>query len=168
MVCSSTTTVDHPSNGNFAQGYAVLDDGSLFPLDPSALDDGGPQEGAGYVRSSVRDMLTWAGAVMEAEADDFDQTHVLKVEQEKTGRHNPLHQKQLLRCGHRPITLRGIGYESTYGLGWFRHMLPSFWLGSIGPNFALLPDPSVTNQAGPPRLTIAHTGEFQWIPNMLV
>jgi len=160
MTRSVTRAADQPTDGNFARGYSVLDDGSLLPLSPSALDDGSPQGGAGYVRSSVRDMLTWARAVMEAEVDNFDQDNALDVEQDGNGRRNPLRQMQLQRCGHRPITLQGSGYENSYGLGWFRHMLPSSWLGSIGPNFALLPDPPIINQAGPPRLTIAHWGEF--------
>ena len=53
-----------------------------------------------------------------------------------------------------------MGCENSYGLGWFRHMLPSSWLGSIGPNFALLPEPTVINSDGPSRLAIAHWGEF--------
>lgn len=159
MTRSSTKAANQPSDGNVAKGYSVLDDGSLLPRSPSALEDGSAQGGAGYVRSSVRDMLTWASAVIEAEADGFDPDHALKDRsKEKTGR-NPLRQMQFLRCGHHPITLQGIGYENTYGLGWFRHMLPSSWLGSVGPNFTLFPDPTVINRDGPPRLTIAHWGE---------
>ena len=97
---------------------------------------------------------------MESEADGFDQDQASSCKRDEMGGFNPLHQMQIMRCGHRPITLQGNGYENTYGLGWFRHMLPSSWLGSIGPNFAFLPDPPVINQAGPPRLAIAHWGEF--------
>lgn len=151
MTRSCTKKADYHSDGNYARGYSVLDDGTLFPLELSALDDGSPQGAAGYVRSSVSDMLIWARAVMEAEGDGFTKT---------LSKDNPLRQMQILRCAHRPITVEGNGYENSYGLGWFRHMLPSAWLGSIGPNFALLPDPPIMNQEGPPRLTIAHWGEF--------
>ena len=157
---SCTKAADHPSDGNSARGYSVLDDGSLLPLRPSALEDGNPQGGAGYVRSTVRDMLTWARAVMDAETDDFDRHSLRDSQQEKGGGYNPLRQMQLLRSGHRPITIQDKEYENSYGLGWFRHMLPSSWLGSIGPNYALLPAPPVINRNGPPRLTIAHWGEF--------
>ena len=160
MTRSSTKAADLPSDGNFAQGYAVLDDGSLHPVGFSALDDGCPQGGAGYVTSSVRDMLVWARAVMEAEVDGFDREQASNREQGKGERHNPLRQMQFMRCAHRPTTLRTSGYENSYGLGWFRHMLPSSQLASIAPNFGLLPDPPIINQAGPPRLTIAHWGDF--------
>lgn len=59
---SSTRTAEHPTDGNVARGYAVLDDGSLLPLDQPVLEDGGLQGASGYVRSSVKDMLTWAKA----------------------------------------------------------------------------------------------------------
>ena len=160
MTRSSTKAVDLPSDGNFARGYSVLDDGSVLALGSSALDVSSPQGAAGYVRSSVRDMLTWARAVMDSEADGFDQDQASNCTRDEKGRHNPPRQMQLIRCGHRPITLQGNGYENTYGLGWFRHMLPSSWLGSIGPNFALLPDPPAVNEAGPPCFTVAHSGEF--------
>ena len=154
-----TKAADHPLDGNVARGYSVLDDGSLLPLGPSALEDGNLQGGAGYVRSTVRDMLIRACAVMEAEDDDFD-PHCLNHSRQTPERKNPLRQMQLLRCGHRPINYQSMGYENSYGLGWFRHMLPSSWLGSIGPNFTLLPDPPVINRDGPPRLAVAHWGEF--------
>ena len=160
MTRSSTKAADHPSDGDSARGYSVLDDECLLTLRPSALEDGNPQGGAGYARSTVRDMLTWASAVMDAETDNFDCQSLTDVQPEKNERYNPLRQMRLMRCGHRPITHKDTGYENSYGLGWFRHMLPSSWLGSIGPNFALLPDPPVINRDGPPRLTIAHWGEF--------
>jgi hypothetical protein len=47
------------------------------------------------------------------------------------------------------------GYETSCGLGWFRHMLPSSYLACIGPNMSLLPNPPIINKNGPPRLTIA-------------
>ena len=97
---------------------------------------------------------------MESEAAGFDQAQATKSARDKSGRHNPLRQMQLIRCGHRPIILDDNGYENTYGLGWFRHMLPSTLPGSIGPNPALLSNWPVINQAGPPRLTIAHWGGF--------
>lgn len=159
MTRSVTRAADQPTDGNFVRGCSVLDDGSLRSLSLSALDDGSPQGGAGYVRSSVRDMLIWVRAVMEVEVHNFDQDHTSLVEQDGNGSRNPLCQMQLLRCGHRPVTLQGTGYENTYELGGFRHMLPSSWLGSIGPSFALLPDPPIINKAEPPRLTIAHWGE---------
>ena len=39
-------------------------------------------------------------------------------------------------------------------------MLPSPWLGSIGPNFGLFTDPPIINRGGPPRLAICPWGEF--------
>ncbi|KAL9628057.1 MAG: hypothetical protein Q9164_007407 [Protoblastenia rupestris] len=67
-------------DGNVATGYSVLDDRSLFAWNESALEDGNPQGGAGYVRNTVRDMLTWAKAVMEAESD-----HRLSINHEVDG-----------------------------------------------------------------------------------
>ncbi|KAI9733264.1 MAG: hypothetical protein M1834_003348 [Cirrosporium novae-zelandiae] len=159
MTRSCTKNENYPADGNFARGYAVLDDYSLHPLELPALNDGSLQAGAGYVRSSVRDMLTWEKAVMDAETEteQVDGNHPLASSSLSS---NPLKQMQFIRYAHRPMTLEASEYENSYGLGWFRHMLPSSWLGSIGPNFALLPDPPVMNQDGPPRLTIAHYGEF--------
>ena len=42
MTRSSTKVADLPSDGNFAMGYSVLDDGSVITLDPSGLDDSSP------------------------------------------------------------------------------------------------------------------------------
>lgn len=101
------------------------------------------------MRSSIRDMLAWAKAVIKAEND-----RLIPIKQ------NPLRHIQLTRCTHRPIIREGGCYENSYGLGWFRHMLPSSYLDSIKPNFALLPNPLIINKDGPPRLTITHYGEF--------
>ena len=114
MTRSTPKLIGLPADGNHARGYAVLDDGSLLPLAPSAPDDGNPQGGAGYVRSSVRDMLTWARAVLEAEAVYLNLKNVSKAVDEHGGRLNPLRQMQLMRCGHRPFTLQGKNYENIY------------------------------------------------------
>lgn len=119
MTRSATRAADQPTHGTFALGYSELGDGSLLPLSPSVLDDGSPQGGAGYVSSSVRDMLTWARAVLEAEADNYDQDHALNAEKDGNDRRNPHRQMQLQGCGHRPITLQGSGYQDFYGLGRF-------------------------------------------------
>jgi hypothetical protein len=108
-------------------------------------------------------MLTWANAVMEAEENEEKQERGRSGETttEVAGQtNNPLRQIRMARCAHRPIVFGQGGYENSYGLGWFRHMLPSRYLASIAPNFSLLPDPPVINQRGPPRLAIAHWGEF--------
>lgn len=147
---------DYPADGNFARGYSVRDDGSLLPLERSALNDGDFHESAGSVKSSVRDMLTWAKAVMESEAREDPKYPDAKGAPSS----NPLRQMKLVRSGHRPVSLQGGRYENSYGLCWFRYMLPTSWLGAITANRPLLPDPPVVNKDGPPRLAIAHSGEF--------
>ncbi|PGH16488.1 hypothetical protein AJ80_05173 [Polytolypa hystricis UAMH7299] len=101
-------------------------------------------------------MLTWANAVMEAEEKEVSDPQSSTV----NSLENPLQQIRLARCAHRPIVLGKTGYENSYGLGWFRHMLPSRYISSIGPNISLLLDPPVINQRGPPRLAIARWGSF--------
>ncbi len=52
-------------------GYYVPDDGPSLPLSPSVLDDIDAQGVAGFVRSSVRNILTWAKVVMKTKVDNF-------------------------------------------------------------------------------------------------
>ncbi|KAF7561163.1 hypothetical protein G7046_g2978 [Stylonectria norvegica] len=144
------TSAAEYTDKNVAQGYSILDSGSALPLGDPKLEDGDIQGAAGFIRSSVNDMLRWAKAVMESEAPldkDLKSPTIPGVE--------------FARCSHRPITYEnGLG-ENSYGFGWFRHTLPSRWLGSIGPNFALLPDPPIIGQSSEPKLALAHWGEFQ-------
>ena len=150
---------EYDEDDNVARGYGVLDHGPPLLQSPPALEDGALQGASGYIRSSVHDMLLWAKAVLgaeEAEEDHFS----LKSTDPKTDTTNPLKQITQARSAHRPVVLGAKGYENSYGLGWFRHMLPSKFLSSIGPNFALLPDPPIVNKDGPPRLTVAHWGNF--------
>ncbi len=160
MTRSCTTNAGLPSDDNIAMGYSVLDDGTLSEWDLPVLEDGRLQGGAGYVRSTAHDMMVWAKAVMEAESlqnSGMDHAGALRrAPPEK----NPLRQMQFIRTAHRPMIEERSPIENSYGLGWFRHMLPSSWLGSIGPNFGLFEDPPVINASGPPRLAIAHWGEF--------
>lgn len=149
---------EYGGDKNFARGYSILDNGVPLLNESSGLEDGEIQGASGYVRSTVRDMLTWAKAVMEAE--EISQNVSQEAPEGLKSQGNPLRQMRMTRCAHRPIVLGEEGGENSYGLGWFRHMLPSRYLCSIGPNFSVFPDPPVINQQGPPRLTIAHWGEF--------
>ncbi|KAJ6003842.1 hypothetical protein N7540_013124 [Penicillium herquei] len=126
--------------------------------DALGLEDGELQGASGYVRSTVQDMLKWASAVMGAEENEAKCGEKLSTELDASA--NPLRQMRMIRCAHRPIVLGEEGFENSYGLGWFRHMLPSRYLASIGPNFSLLPQPPVINGNGPPQLKIAHWGDF--------
>jgi Beta-lactamase/Domain of unknown function (DUF3471) len=152
-----TSKAEYPDR-NVAKGYSVLDDGSLLSLGAVQLNDGDIQSAAGGIRSTVNDMLAWAKAIMEAEKKEPSVRHLKPRSSTEEGLLSGI---GMTRCAHRPITLEdGLG-ENSYGLGWFRHTLPSRWLGSIGPNFALLQDPPVIGQQSPPRLALAHFGEFQ-------
>jgi hypothetical protein len=51
-----------------------------------------------------------------------------------------------------------VAGENSYGLGWFRHLIPSTLLGFTSPNFSLLPDPPVIGRNSSPRPTICHNG----------
>lgn len=154
MTRSCTQNRELPQNGNVAIGYSVLDDGSLFKWEMPALEDGNLQGGAGYVRSTAREMMVWAKAVMSAEAPG---NHERDKHDAGT---NLLPEMPFIRTAHRPITDEKSPLENSCGLGWFRHMLPSSWLGSTGPNFGLFAEPPVINVRGRPRLAIAHWGEF--------
>ncbi len=161
LLRTSTSNRETPTDGNVATGYSVLDDGSLFTWDQSALEDGQPQGTAGYVRSTVRDMLTWAKAVMEAEKDDGPSSFNRQVNGNgHEAIEQVLRQMAYIRTTKRPMIDEKSPLENSYALGWFRHMLPSSWLGSIGPNFGLFAEPPLINASGCPRLTIAHWGEF--------
>ena len=151
MSRSFTSSFDMPSDGNIAAGYSILDDGSAYRLKPPEIHDGKTSGAAGYVQSSVHDMLIWAKAIMEEDS----------AEQPPTTSPNPIKQRDVMCRAHLPIMESTTGCEDSYGLGWFRHTLPSSLLGSIGPNFALLRDPPIINAMGPPKLSIAHWGQFQ-------
>lgn len=144
------TSAAEYTDTNVAKGYSILDNGTRLLLGDPKLEDGDIQGAAGFIRSSVNDMLRWAKAIMEAE------------DEAKRGvKSSKLPGIELTRCAHRPMTLEnGLG-ENSYGFGWFRHTLPSRWLSSIGPNFALLPDPPIIGERSQPVLALAHWGEFQ-------
>ncbi|KAF2195030.1 beta-lactamase/transpeptidase-like protein [Zopfia rhizophila CBS 207.26] len=154
---SCTHAHGYPADGNVATGYSVLDDGSLLPHSDPELEDGGVQGASGFVRSSVNDMLTWAKSLMIVESRPADS---LKPDSGSYEAYNILRNVEVTRCARRPIIFDEGLKENSYGLGWFRHSLPSKWLGSIGPNFALLQDPPVIGEFSESRLTICHYGEF--------
>ncbi|KAJ6016556.1 hypothetical protein N7540_011147 [Penicillium herquei] len=158
MTRSFTRGDEYNADKNYARGYSVLDNGSPLLNDALGLEDGELQGASGYVRSTVQDMLKWASAVMEAEENEAKCGDKLSTKLDASA--NPLRQMRMIRCAHRPIVLGEEGFENSYGLGWFRHMLPSQYLASIGPNFSLLPQPPVINGNGPPQLAIAHWGDF--------
>ncbi|KAL8755047.1 MAG: hypothetical protein Q9199_003918 [Rusavskia elegans] len=161
LLRTSTSNRETPTDGNVATGYLVLDDGSLVTWDQSALEDGQPQCTADYVRSTVRDMLTWAKAVKEAESDGQPSSFNRGVNGNGSrASEQVLRQVAYIRTTKRPMIDEKSPLENSYALGWFRHMLPSSWLGSIGPNFGLFAEPPLINASGCPRLTIAHWGEF--------
>ncbi|KAL9026483.1 MAG: hypothetical protein Q9196_004857 [Gyalolechia fulgens] len=117
---------------------------------------------ANYVRSTAHDMLTWhmGKAVMEAEEDDGPSSFDHEVNGKGHERiWQVLRQMAYIRTTKRPMIDEKTPLENSYALGWFRHMLPSSWLGSIGPNFGLFVEPPVINASGCPRLTIARWGE---------
>ncbi|KAF2105690.1 beta-lactamase/transpeptidase-like protein [Lophiotrema nucula] len=151
-----TNAAGYPSDANVATGYSVLDDGSLLPSADPKLEDGSVQGASGFIRSTVSDMLSWARSIMLAEGD----SKPLRQHRQDEDRSCVLDGIEFTRCARRPITYDCGVNENSYGLGWFRHQLPSKWLGSIGPNFALLPDPPVIARTGGSRLTICHYGEF--------
>jgi len=71
MTRSVTRPADQPTEGNYDRVYYVPDDGPSLPLSPSVLDDIDAQGVAGFVRSSVRNILTWAKVVMKTKVDNF-------------------------------------------------------------------------------------------------
>lgn len=106
-------------------------------------------------------MLTWAKALMEAESDDQPSSFNREVHSNGPGASEQvLRQMAYIRTTQRPMIDEKSPLEISYALGWFRHMLPSSWLGSIGPNFGLFAEPPLINASGCPRLTIAHWGGF--------
>jgi hypothetical protein len=128
-----------------AKAYSLLDrEGSLL-LGDHKLEDSDIQGAAGFVRRSVNNMLKWAGGIIGAER------------QEEEGRTSSKFLGiQSIRYARCPMVLQnGLG-ENNYRLGWFRHTLPPSWLSSIGPNFALLPDPPIIGQRSLPRLMLAY------------
>ncbi|KAI6090461.1 beta-lactamase/transpeptidase-like protein [Hypoxylon rubiginosum] len=146
-------TADYPLDGNVAQGYSVLDDGSFLAVGDPEIQDGSVHAGAGLVRSTVNDMLRWAKAVMLAEKQQLSTDP-----QDTSMKRNLLPGVAFTRSARTHIVPDSTEGENSYGLGWFRHTIPSRWLGSISPNFMLLPDPPVIGQHSPERLAICHYG----------
>ncbi|KAI1378290.1 beta-lactamase/transpeptidase-like protein [Hypoxylon crocopeplum] len=145
-----TKAADYPSDGNVAKGYSVLDDGSFLQVSDPAIGDKSAQAGAGLIRSTVNDMLSWAKAVMQAEEHQSSREFAVKGEL--------LPGMAFTRSRHIPVTTDSTTGVNSYGLGWFRHTIPSRWLGSISSNFMLLPDPPVIGQDSRERLTVCHYG----------
>jgi hypothetical protein len=147
-----TSSTDHPRDGNIAKGYSILEDNSALPVKNPSIEDGSPQGAAGMVRSSVNDMLKWARAVMQAESGHFEFATAVP------SGNNPLPGVGFTRQAHIPITSELVEGENVYGLGWFRHKIPSRLLGFVSPNFPLLPEPPVIGVESSPKLTISHSG----------
>jgi len=153
---TSTDEYDHKDgDDNYAKGYTVLDNGTQICRGYPGLGASDAQGAAGCVRSSVNDMLKWASAVMKAE---------LLAAHGKTS--DLLPGIEYTRMAHRPIVDENWLGENTYGMGWFRHTIPSRMLGCIGPSYnnRLYGDEPPVINAGPdsrPRVTIAHWGEYQ-------
>lgn len=154
---TGTSNAERPADGDIARGYAVMENGSLLLVDNPRLEDGAPQGAAGFIQSTVNDMLCWARAVMDSEARQ-------SVDSRRSGfseGQDPLPGIAFTRSAHQPITSDHSTGENSYGLGWFRHTIPSRWLGSISPNFMLLQDPPIIGETSRPRLAIVHYGAFE-------
>ncbi|KAK0641779.1 beta-lactamase/transpeptidase-like protein [Cercophora newfieldiana] len=157
MERTCTSPIDYPEDDNIATGYAVLDDGSAFRLEEPELRDGSTNAGAGCVRSTVNDMLAWARFVMEAEARQSGQP--LDHTASTPKKNGLLPGMASTRASQVPITTEDPSTgENSYGMGWFRHTIPSDLLGFTSPNFPLLRDPPIIGKESPARLTICHYG----------
>ncbi|CAM1511863.1 Fc.00g093760.m01.CDS01 [Cosmosporella sp. VM-42] len=111
------------------------------------MEGGSAHAGAGFVRSTVSHMLRWAAAVMQSEShQSADDTFLPNMD--------------FTHSTHQVVMPEPAEGENTDGLGWFRHTIPSRWLGSVSPNFMLLPDPPVIGQQSSSRLVICHYGAF--------
>ncbi|KAK0744941.1 beta-lactamase/transpeptidase-like protein [Apiosordaria backusii] len=155
-----TSPADDPLDGNVAKGYSVLDKGSLLRLEEPELRDGTANAGAGCVRSTVNNMLKWASAVMQAEMQQSTRNqgyHNLKSNQPEDDEILP--GLVFTRAARMPITQGdSSANENAYGMGWFRHTIPSKFLGFTSPNFSLLAEPPIIGKNTPQRLTICHYG----------
>lgn len=114
-------------NGNVAFPYAKKSSGDYVRLDseyPSK--DHGPTLATIGLRSSVRDLLTWSAAVMEA--DDRERRSEGGSMSEL--KHNPIRQMSGMWTKYwtRPVD-DGFDNQTAYCMGWYRTTMPTGALG---------------------------------------
>ena len=133
------TTTRHfsPEIDNFAKPYAALDDGSMYPLEPPAIQDGEIMVAAQGVQSCVNDLLKFSSSLMKA----------------RKGEVSPLKNTAKQFCGH--IFRADSLLDKSYGLGFMRNLLPGTIGGGCNAMFGELP---TITPGGDARLVVSHGG----------
>ena len=156
------------SQSNIAYPYARLDDGTFHRLESDlwTYQDHTPANAAMGMRSCVRDMLSWASAILKAEqressdknlkADDSTDFSVLRnVHQTRKG------------WWTRPSPSNDILTDSTmYCMGWYRTTIPTLMLGFLSYNGVTQEEYGkkdlnfVIGVESPEKEVVAHNGVF--------
>jgi len=103
-----------PNDGNVPTGYSVMDDGPLSVWILPVLIDGSPQGGAGYVRSTTRDMMIWVKAMIKAETSYMCHAGALR---KASSKRNPVRKIPFIRSAHRPKIQGKSALKVSYPLG---------------------------------------------------
>jgi CubicO group peptidase (beta-lactamase class C family) len=134
----------HQDDTNIATPYMALTTGELSQIAPTELDANSMNGGSGGVRTSVNDLLKWAGCLLKSFSpppDGYPDTLVRHM--------SPLWE----RC---TIGNATIAMEGDYCLGWCHHRTPAK-LGLISPNRTL--ESPVLGAASGSMLFYSHQGD---------
>lgn len=142
----TTVKLDDPTPEKYAKAYMPMDDGDFVDIARPSTGDGSMQAGAGGVRSSLRDLLTYYDAILTSRGDPScaSPKHRIKGASRMTAGHTFLSENSAL--------------EKSYALGLLRTQLPGTF-GDVGPNPGLVEMP-VIGRGDPSRLILFHQGSY--------
>lgn len=148
----TTTQAGWKSLPNAAQGFMALEDTSHLAFDAEELDDSTIIGAAGAVCSSVKELILYYRAWMEAYNHQ-------KANLTTSTPGSPFKQVPIVSSAHADLPFPTTpGYtNTTYGLGWLRTCLPGH-LSSISENAGLLPSMPIIGRSTTQQQVFYHVG----------
>lgn len=140
----------YPPDGNFAVPYRVLDNAPSIPTALPALGDGDAFDSSGSCRSCVRDMLTWAEALLDARKTESSQGQRASIPQELS------RAMRTIQLPHFPL---GDDIEQQYGLGLYSYKLPTSAINTVT-NGDTNTVSYVLGKDSRARAMVGHTGDY--------
>ncbi|KAI1120576.1 beta-lactamase/transpeptidase-like protein [Nemania abortiva] len=142
----------YPTDENYAVPYQIFDDKPPRPLPLPAFGDGDAFDSSGSSRSCVRDMLTWAGALMLAWNARSPGTE---------GRPSPWARDLQTAMAEiqKPYFTLANDPKQAYAMGLYTYHLPTREINTVT-NGDLNTVPYVLGRESTERLMIGHTGDY--------
>ncbi|KAH0564996.1 hypothetical protein GP486_001611 [Trichoglossum hirsutum] len=156
MKRTTASARDWNSDENVATPYVTLTNGEPFKINPPAASDNTLIGSAGSIRSSVRELLIWSRAIMEAYTTEVRGSPLPLLFE--TRRTNPLREMKALFGAASIVDGRAPDLE-TYGFGWFRHSLPAR-IGVLSANHFVRNDIPALGISSGPLTTFSHGGSI--------